>query len=116
MPSTPVALTDARRLSAEGRFHAAASVLLEAFRTQPEDAEIARELGITMRASGDLESAIEYLERAYNVEPANPRTVAELVLSFHAAHRHDSASRVLIRSLARGLRSEELAEHLRKAA
>jgi len=116
MPSTSATLADARRLSAEGRFHAAASVLLEAFRTQPEDAEIARELGITMRASGDLESAIDYLERAYNVEPTDARTVAELVLSFHAAHRHGSASRVLIRSLERGLRSEDLADHLRDAA
>lgn len=116
MPSTSTTLADARRLSAEGRFHAAASVLLDAFRNFPDDAEIARELGITMRASGDLESAIDYLERAYNAEPTDARTVAELVLSFHAAHRHGSASRVLVRSLERGLRSEELAAHLRDAA
>lgn len=116
MPSTPVTLADARRLCAEGRFHAAASVLLDAFRDAPNDAEIARELGTTMRASGDLASAINYLQRAHDVNPSDPRTVAELVLSYHAANEHDAASRVLIRSLSRGLRSEDLADHLRDAA
>ncbi|MCH2101629.1 MAG: hypothetical protein MK209_06875 [Planctomycetes bacterium] len=116
MASSSATLANARRLSAEGRFHAAASVLLDAFRTKPEDTEILRELGITMRTSGDLESSIFYLQRAHNTEPTDARTVAELVLSFHAAQRHDSASHVLVRSLERGLRSEELAQHLRDAA
>ncbi|MAW61001.1 MAG: hypothetical protein CMJ94_09210 [Planctomycetes bacterium] len=116
MASSSATLADARRLCAEGRFHAAASVLLDAFRVQPEDSEILRELGVTMRASGDLESAIDYLQRAHNAEPTDARTVAELVLSYHAADQHDAASRVLVRSLERGLRSEELAVHLRAAA
>jgi Flp pilus assembly protein TadD len=103
-------------MRAEGRFHAATSLLLDAFRGDPEDAEVARELGTTMRACGDFSCAIEYLQRAHNVEPQNARTVAELVLSYHALDQHDSASRVLIRSLALGLRSEELAVHLRDAA
>lgn len=103
-------------MCAEGRFHAAASVLLDAFRSDPEDAEVALELGATMRACGDVPCAIEYLQRAHNVEPQDARTVAELVLSYHALDQHDAASHVLIRSLERGLRSEELAVHLRSAA
>jgi Flp pilus assembly protein TadD len=116
MPSTSATLADARRLCAEGRFHAATNLLLDAFRSDPEDAAVARELGATMRACGDFSCAIEYLQRAHNVEPQDARTVAELVLSYHALDQHEYASQVLIRSLARGLRSEELAVHLREAA
>lgn len=116
MPSTSATLADARRMCAAGRFHAATDLLLDAFRSNPEDAEVALELGATMRACGDFSCAIEYLQRAHNVAPQDARTVAELVLSYHALDQHDAASRVLIRSLAIGLRSEELAEHLRDAA
>ena len=104
----PATLDDARRLSAEGRFHAAASLLLEAFRADPENADVARELGATLRSSGDLQSAVEYLDRAHNGNPADARTVAELVLAYHAMNKHERASQVLIRftaSVLKGLKA-----------
>ncbi len=107
---------DARKASADGRFHAAATLLLDAFREFPEDPAIALELGIVMRTAGDPHSALDYLERAYCADPANPQIVAELVLTHHDLGLHDEASHVLIRSLNRGLEGEQLASYLRTAA
>lgn len=116
MRATPATLADARALCADGRFHAAASLLLDAFRDAPEDPEVARELGAVLRASGDLDGAVAYLERARDGAPDDPAVIAELVLAYHALQRHQEASRVLIRALASGLRGEDLAHVLRDAA
>lgn len=107
---------DARKASADGRFHAAATLLLEAFRQNPEDPAIALELGIVMRTAGDPAGALEYLSRAYCADPSNAQIVAELVLTHHDLGLHDEASHVLVRSLNRGLEGEELASYLRSAA
>jgi len=109
-------IADAQSLCAEGRFHAAASQLLDAFRASPEDAEIARELGAVMRASGDLQASVDYLERALSNNPTDARAVAEIVLAYHAMQKHEAASRILTRSLELGLRSDDLAGHLSDAA
>jgi predicted Zn-dependent protease len=116
MSATAQRIDDARLCCTEGRFHAAATLLLEAFRLDPCDGAVALELGVVMRASGDLQAAIDFLSRAHFADPVNPQAVAELVLTYHDLGWHHEASRVLVRSLEVGLRSEDLAQYMQQAA
>ncbi|NQU48217.1 MAG: tetratricopeptide repeat protein [Planctomycetes bacterium] len=114
--TTSKLIYDARRASADGRFHAAATILLEVFRHNPSDPAIALELGIVMRIAGDPASALEYLTRAYCADPANAQIVAELVLTYHDLGSHTEASQILIRSLNHGLQGDDLSAYLSQAA
>ena len=96
-------LDRARRCHEDGRFLAAADLLLEAFRGDPGDPEVARELGRVLRSVGDLPGAVDYLKRAWQSEPADPMTVAELVLALHDLGRGDEAVKVMLASLDAGL-------------
>ena len=116
MTATTQQIYDARRCCSEGRFHAAASMLLEAFRKDPNNGAVALELGVVMRAVGDPSGALEYLTRAYFADPSNPQIVAELVLTHHDLGSHDEASTLLVRSLNIGLEGEALARYLQSAA
>lgn len=82
---------------------AAADCLLEAFRADPEAPGIARELGMVLRSVGDLDGAVAYLKRAWQNEPADPITVAELVLALHEMGRGEEAVQVMLASLEAGL-------------
>ena len=103
MTSPKHLLTRAQHCHDEGRFVAAADFLLEAFRQEPENHEIARELGKVLRAVGDLEGAVAYLNRAWQHAPADPITVAELILALHELKRPGEAVNVMLRSLEAGL-------------
>lgn len=103
MPIPKELLEHARRCHEEGRFVAAADCLLEAFRADPEAPGIARELGMVLRSVGDLEGAVAYLKRAWQNEPADPVTVAELVLALHEMGRGEEAVQVMLGSLEAGL-------------
>ncbi len=103
MASSQELLHRAQQCHEEGRFVAAADLLLEAFRAHPESHEIARELGKVLRSVGDLEGSISYLKRAWQHEPADPVTVAELVLALHELDRGQEAVQVMLGSLEAGL-------------
>ena len=103
MTSTQKLLNRAQRCHDEGRFVAAADFLLEAFRQDPENYEIARELGKVLRAVGDLDGAVAYLKRAWQHAPTDPVTVSELILSLHDQGRRGEAVNVMLRSLEAGL-------------
>ncbi|MFT7516973.1 MAG: Flp pilus assembly protein TadD [Myxococcota bacterium] len=96
----------------EGRFLAAADLLLEAFRNHPEDPHISRELGKVLRSVGDLEGAITYLKRSWQHDSASPATVAELILALHEMHREGEATQVMLRSLEAGLDETEFANSI----
>lgn len=103
MPTSRELLHHARQCHEEGRFVAAADILLEAFRADPEAPEVARELGKVLRSVGDLEGSVAYLKRAWQNEPADPITVAELVLVLHELGRGPEAVQVMLGSLEAGL-------------
>lgn len=96
-------IQEARICHGEGRFGVAADLLLEAFRQEPERPEIAREIGRLLRAIGDPAGAVDYLKRAWHLEPADGVTVAELVLALHDLGRRDEATQVMLASLDAGL-------------
>ena len=108
-------LERARRCHADGRFVAAADLLLEAFRESPGDHRIARELGKVLRSVGDLDGSVGYLKRAWHCEPADPITVAELVLALHDLGRADDAVKVMLASLDAGLEESGFALALVKS-
>lgn len=95
-------LIKARRCHEEGRFHAAADLLLKAFREDPEDAEIARELGVVLIAAGDAQGGIGYLQRARAMAPQDPQTNAELILALYHQNRGQEAARTLVQALDAG--------------
>lgn len=103
MPQRPEILERAMRCHADGRFVAAADLLLEAFREDPGDHEVSRELGKVLRAVGDLDGAVDYLKRSWQCEPRDAVTVAELVLALHDLGRGSEAVRVMLASLDAGL-------------
>lgn len=112
MATSQQLLRHAHRCHEEGRFVAAADFLLEAFRSNPEDAVVARELGKVLRSVGDLEGAVAYLKRAWQHEPSDPVTVAELVLALHEQGRGQEAVQVMLGSLEAGLEETDFALNL----
>lgn len=62
----------------QGRFVAAADLLVAAFRRHPLDGEVARELGLVLLAAGDAEQAIDFLERACHAAPEDAAAHAAL--------------------------------------
>lgn len=114
MTATQQLLKRAKRCHDEGRFVAAADCLLEAFRQDPDNASVCRELGKVLRAVGDLEGAVSYLERAWQQAPADPTTVAELILALHDLERPGEAVHVMLRALDAGLDDTDFAINLMK--
>lgn len=112
MESTPQLLDASRHLLQEGRFHAAADVLLEAFREDPENAEVTRELGTVLGVIGDTEGAVDFLRRSHFSNPRDPQTVAELVLRLREMRRDDDAARALLFSLGADLAPEQIVGYL----
>jgi Flp pilus assembly protein TadD len=96
-------LRQARACHEQGRFAAAADLLLAAFRSDPGRHEVPREIGRLLRATGDPMGAVSYLTRAWHLEPADGLTVAELVLALHELGRPDDATQVMLASLDAGL-------------
>lgn len=105
-------LQAARLCHEEGRFGAAADLLLEAFRAEPERFEVAREIGRLLRSVGDPVAATDYLKRAWHLEPTDGTTVAELVLALHEMDRRDEAVQVMLASLDAGLDQAAFAANL----
>ena len=70
---------------------------------EPERFEVARVIGRLLRAVGDPAGAVDYLKRAWILEPADGLTVAELVLALHDLNRRDEAVQVMLASLDAGL-------------
>lgn len=105
-------LREARRCHEEGRFGAAADLLLDAFRAEPERFEVAREIGRLLRAVGDAAGAADYLKRAWHLEPADGVTVAELVLALHELDCREEAVMVMLASLEAGLDQSGFIESL----
>jgi len=96
-------LAQARICRDQGRFQAAADLLLEAFRKAPADGGISRELGKVLAAGGDLETGLEFLQRAHQADPDDPDTAAELALLLHHLGREEEAGRCMLESLEAGL-------------
>ena len=115
MTSTKETLSQARQCHEDGRFHAAADLLLEAYRKSPADPAVARELGFLLHSVGDLAGAARFLHRAYQGDPTDSETVAEYVLVLHSQGRGEEASHLLVASLEQGLIPEELAKRLAAA-
>jgi len=105
-------LQRARQCHDEGRFAAAADLLLEAFRREPERVEVLREIGHLLRVVGDPRAALDYLNRAWHIEPADGVIVAELVLALHELGRPDEAVRVMLAALDAGLAQTAFADCL----
>jgi tetratricopeptide (TPR) repeat protein len=105
-------LQRARRCHEEGRYGVAADLLLEAFRAEPERVEVLRELGRLLRAVGDPRGAVDYLTRAWHIEPGDGYTVAELVLALHELGRPEEAVRVMLAALDSGLPQQAFADCL----
>jgi len=112
MPTSTELLRHAHQCHEEGRFVAAADFLLEAFRSNPEAPEVARELGKVLRSVGDLEGSVAYLKRSWQHEPSDPVTVAELVLALHELGRGQEAVQVMLGSLEAGLEETSFALNL----
>ena len=115
MDSRTDLLDRARQCHEDGRFVAAADLLLEAFRADPGRPEVARELGKVLRSVGDLDGAVSYLKRAWQLDPADPVTVAELVLSLHELDRANEAVQVMLGALDAGLEDSGFAAALVRA-
>ncbi len=112
MSTTQETLKQARRCHEEGRFHTAADLLLEAYRQNPADPAVARELGFLLHAVGDLAGAARFLHRAYQGDPTDSETVAEYVLVLYDQGKGKDASHLLVSSLEQGVIPEDLAKHL----
>ena len=95
--------------------HVAANLLLDGFRQDPENVSITRQLGVVLHAIGDSEGALDFLSRAYQSNPSDAETVAELVLVLHELERYDDASTVLMNGLNAGIEAEAFATKLRAA-
>ena len=107
-------LHEARQAQDQGRFQAAADALLRAFRGDPTDFRICREVGRTLHAAGDLEASVCYLLRAFQAEPADAATVASLTALLREMGREEESSRVLLRALEQGLEPGQLALQLQR--
>ena len=116
MDTLPQILNNAQKHHEEGRFHAAASLLLKAFRSDPENAEIAHQLGMVMRAVGNMPAAVEYLSRSYHANPTNTETITELVLALYEVERFEDASIVLMNGLKLGIDAKAFATSIIEAA
>lgn len=112
MRETEQLLEQARRCHDEGRFGVAADLLLEAFRHEPERLDVLRELGRLLRAVGDPRGAVDYLKRAWHLEPADGVVVAELVLALHDLGRPEEAVAVMLAALDAGLDQAAFADCL----
>jgi Flp pilus assembly protein TadD len=115
MATSQQLLHHAHRCHEEGRFVAAADFLLEAFRADPDDSVVARELGKVLRSVGDLDGAVAYLKRAWQHEPTDSVTVAELVLALHEQGRGQEAVQVMLGSLEAGLEEADFALKLMRS-
>ena len=104
-------LEQARLCHQQGRFHVAADLLLQMFRIDPTDAEVARELGHVLYAAGDPDSAEDYLRLAWLADPNDSTTVSELLQLYTDLDRPQEATEVLLASLDSGLEPSELAMH-----
>ncbi len=109
MTAPPQRLLRARHLQDQGRFLAAADVLLEAFRQAPEDGRVACELGQTLLAAGDPHGALAYLERARHADPSDPAALRAVIEALHQLDRRDDAARALIHGLMAGVEATALA-------
>jgi Flp pilus assembly protein TadD len=115
MSNSSFILKNALKFHEEGRFHAAANLLLDGFHEDPQNVSIARQLGIVLHAVGDSEGAVDFLSRAYQSNPSDAETIAELVLVLHELERYDDASAVLMNGLNAGIETEAFATKLRAA-
>ncbi|RMH05324.1 MAG: hypothetical protein D6702_00615 [Planctomycetota bacterium] len=103
---SPAPLAVARRLQAEGRFLAAAELLLAAFRRDPASAEVAEDLGELMLAAGDPGAALDFFQRARHADPVSPRALRGCLEALRLLGRRDEAARVLLVALEGGLDEE----------
>ncbi len=104
-------LKQARICYQQGRFHVAADLLLQMFRIDPTDAEVARELGQVLYSAGDTDAAEDYLRFAWQANPKDSTTVNELLQLYSDLDRTREATELLLASLDFGLEPTELAMH-----
>jgi thioredoxin-like negative regulator of GroEL len=109
MSSTAENLQRARQLQDEGRFLAAADLLLAAFRASPHSGEVACELGQVLLAAGDPAGALGFLERARHADPADPAPLRASLEALRLLGREEQAARALVDGLAAGIDPVELA-------
>ncbi|MBC8328637.1 MAG: tetratricopeptide repeat protein [Planctomycetes bacterium] len=112
MTAPPQDLLRARRLQDQGRFLAAADLLLETFRESPNDGAIAREIGLVLLAAGDPHGALGYLERARHADPADPAALRGSMEALHQLDRRDEAAHALLAGLMAGIEPAELAREI----
>ncbi len=112
MATSPHRLTRARHLQDQGRFLAAADVLLAAFRSAPHDGSIACELGHVLLAGGDPAGALEDLDRARHADPRDPAALRGCMEALRQLGRPDQAARALVDGLMAGVEPQELADQI----
>jgi tetratricopeptide (TPR) repeat protein len=112
IPAHNPRLSVAQSLQDQGRFLAAADILLEDFRQDPWDSIVARELGCVLHAAGDLVSAQEYLVRAHHANPSDARALSELVLVLRERDMSDEAAGFLLAGLNAGANPQEISGNL----
>ncbi|MBO46696.1 MAG: hypothetical protein CMJ96_07350 [Planctomycetes bacterium] len=112
IPAQSARLSAAQCLQNEGRFLAAADLLLEDFRQNPWDSMVARELGSVLHATGNLIAAQEYLVRAHHADPSDARSLSELVLVLRERGMPDEAAGFLLAGLNAGADPSEISASL----
>ena len=112
MEKTTPCIHQARAFQNEGRFLAAADLLLKAFREEPADGEIARELGLVVHATGDFDTALHYLLRAHHSDPADEATLAGLLQVLQDQGRHHEAAHLLLAGVQAGANPDDIANRV----
>lgn len=102
MPTQHSLLNQARDCRDQGRFVAAADLLLDAFREDPEQSGVARDLGLVLHAVGDLDGACDYLIRAHHMDPTESTTLIWLVQVLQELGRPQDAAQFLVAGLSAG--------------
>jgi tetratricopeptide (TPR) repeat protein len=86
-------VTTARKAAADGRLDEARAAYEQAIAGSPESAFLYRELGVVEQRAGRLESSLQYLNKAAELDPADARVHVHIGDVLFAAGRHEEALR-----------------------
>lgn len=100
-----------RIYAGQGRLEEARDHLEEAVRHRPDHASARFFLGLCLLDMGDAKGGVENLERAYQLNPADPNTVFFLAAVYRQVGRFDRAGQLLAKI---GVRPEQVPERVLK--
>ncbi len=98
-PLPSVRLAEADYSYSLAGYEKAIEVLLEVARELPGSPEPVERVAYPLRRTGDLEKALEYLEKALDLDPFNPRVARELAETYRALRRYADAERVFRKAM-----------------